>query len=207
MMFAGLGSKDALILPRTFAKSGQIATRRSKTGEAVFWPMPARLADILDNAPVQMATTLCANSRGTAWTLSGFSASWRTLRIRLERKGFIGPGLTLYGLRHTVAVILRESGADERTIADALGQKSIEMARHYAKGADLSRKMRGGVKNFGAEVTRRRTNRMLQGGSAKCSHRATREFTKRGSIWSLRASAFRISFTRSRRGRSLRSCR
>ncbi len=91
------------------------------------------------------------------WTLSGFSTSWRTLRVRLERKGCIGPGLTLYGLRHTVAVILRESGADERTITDALGQKSIEMARHYAKGADLSRKMHGVVKNFDAEVARRRS--------------------------------------------------
>ena len=60
-------------------------------------------------------------------------------------EGRVGPGLTLYGLRHTVAVILRESGADERTIADALGQKTIEMARHYAKGADLKRKMRGVV--------------------------------------------------------------
>jgi hypothetical protein len=57
-----------------------------------------------------------------------------------------------------VAVILRESGADERTIADALGQKTVEMARHYAKGADLSRKMRGVVENFDAEVARRRTN-------------------------------------------------
>jgi hypothetical protein len=41
----------------------------------------------------------------------------------LEKEGRIGPGLTLYGLRHTVAVILREAGHDERTIADALGQK------------------------------------------------------------------------------------
>jgi hypothetical protein len=57
-----------------------------------------------------------------------------------------------------VAVILRESGADERTIADALGQKSIEMARHYARGADLKRKMRGVVTIFDAEVNRRRTN-------------------------------------------------
>jgi len=157
LMFAGLGPKDALTLPRTFAKGGEIATRRSKTGEPVFWPMPHPLADILDKAPNHMAMTLCANSRGTPWTLSGFSASWRTLRIGLERGGFIGPGLTLYGLRHTVAVILREMDYDERTIADALGQKTIEMARHYAKGADLTRKMRGVVKNFDAELARRRT--------------------------------------------------
>ena len=45
------------------------------------------------------------------------------------------------GLRHTVAVILRECGYDKRTIADALGQKTIEMARLYAHGADLTRKM------------------------------------------------------------------
>jgi integrase len=42
-------------------------------------------------------------------------------------------------LRHTVAVILRECGYDERTIADALGQKTIEMARLYARGADRPR--------------------------------------------------------------------
>ena len=77
--------------------------------------------------------------------------------MRLEEAGLIGPGLTLYGLRHTVAVILREIGLDERTIADALGQKTIEMARHYAKGADLRQKMRGVVASFEAEVNRRRT--------------------------------------------------
>jgi integrase len=40
----------------------------------------------------------------------------------------------LYGLRHTVAVILRECGHDERTIADALGQKTIEMAHEAPAG-------------------------------------------------------------------------
>jgi hypothetical protein len=56
-----------------------------------------------------------------------------------------------------VAVILRESGCDERTIADALGQKTIEMARHYAKGADLRSKMRGTVASFDAEMNKRGT--------------------------------------------------
>ncbi len=157
MMYCGLGPKDALALPRNFAKGGEIATRRAKTGEPVFWPMPAPLADILDNAPHHMATTLCANSRGTPWTLSGFSSAWGKLRQKLEQDGLIGPGLTPYGLRHTLAVILRESGCDERTIADALGQRTIEMARHYAKGADLKGKMRGVVKSFDAELAKRRS--------------------------------------------------
>jgi integrase len=158
MMFTGLGPKDALRLPRTFYKDGAIATRRSKTAEPVFWPAPALLGEILSKAPAHNAITLCANSRGEPWTESGFRASWRTLRQQLESQQLIGPGLTLYGLRHTVAVILREAGADERTIADALGQKTIEMARHYARGADLREKMHGVVANFDREVNRRRTN-------------------------------------------------
>src|SRR4029079_16956974 len=39
------------------------------------------------------------------------------------KAGRISTGLTLYGLRHTVAVILRELGYDDRAIANALGQK------------------------------------------------------------------------------------
>jgi hypothetical protein len=144
-------------VPRSFYRDGDIATRRSKTGEPVFSPAPAELRIILAAGPKHEAITLCANSDGTPWTESGFRASWRPIRIRLENAGSIGPGLTMYGLRHTVAVILRESGCDERTIADALGQKTIEMARHYAEGADLKPKMRGVVASFDAELNRRRT--------------------------------------------------
>jgi integrase len=157
MMYTGLGPKDALRLPRSFFKQGEIATRRSKTGEPVFWPAPSALTTILAESPEHNAITLCANSYGRPWTECGFRASWATVRRKLEKAGSVGPGLTLYGLRHTVAVILRECGFDERTIADALGQKTIEMARHYAKGADLKRKMRGVVTELDAEVNRRRT--------------------------------------------------
>jgi integrase len=157
MMFTGLGPKDALILPRSFYKDREIATRRSKTGEPVFWPAPEPLRAILDAASPHDAITLCANSYGRPWTGSGFRASREDIRKRLETAGRIGPGLTLYGLRHMVAVILRELGYDDRAIADALGQKNPAMALLYAEGADLKRKMRGIVTNFEAEVNRRRT--------------------------------------------------
>lgn len=157
MMFTGLGSGDTLKLPRTFFKDGAIATARAKTGEPVYWPAPAPLREILEAAAKHDAITLCANSEREAWTESGFRASWRTFRARLRDAGLIGPGLTLYGLCHTVAVILRECGFDERTIADALGQRTIEMARHYAKRADLTIKMRDVAKTFEREVNKRRT--------------------------------------------------
>jgi integrase len=157
MMFTGLGPGDVLKLPRTFYKDGTIATRRSKTGEPVYWPAPKPLRAILDASPKHDAITLCANSAGKPWTESGFRASWGSYRTKLREAGAIGPALTLYGLRHTVAVILREAGVDERGIADALGQRTIEMARHYSKGADLTAKMRGVAKKFEREVNRRRT--------------------------------------------------
>ncbi|MGO9235710.1 MAG: tyrosine-type recombinase/integrase [Methylocella sp.] len=115
----------------------------------------AKIVLAMEGRP-HMAVTLCASSLGRPWAQGGFSASWVALRKRLEAEGKVGPGLTLYGLRHTIAVILRESGADERTIADALGQKTTAMARHYAKGADLRGKMRGVVKDFDAELAKRR---------------------------------------------------
>lgn len=157
MMFTGLGPKDALILPRSFYRNGEIATNRSKTGEPVFWPAPTPLVEILNKAPSHSAITLCANSAGVPWTVSGFRASWRKVKLQLEKDGEVGSGLTLYGLRHTVAVILREMGCSERDIADALGQKTIEMARHYAKAADLRPKMRGMVRDFESELNKRQT--------------------------------------------------
>jgi hypothetical protein len=111
--------------------------------------------EVLNQAPVHGTETLCANSRGLTWTEAGCRAAWAALRSRLTSSGQIGTGLTLSGLRYTLAVILRESGHDERAIADALGQKTIEMARHDAKGADLTRRMRGGVDTLDAEVNKR----------------------------------------------------
>ena len=84
MMFTGLGPKDALKLPRTHYRDGEIATRRSKTGEPVFWPVPDELRRILAAAPKHDAITLCANSNGKPWTGDGFRASWRYIRLRLE---------------------------------------------------------------------------------------------------------------------------
>jgi hypothetical protein len=38
---------------------------------------------ILKNAPSHDAITLCANSSGEPWTVCGFRASWRRIRLKL----------------------------------------------------------------------------------------------------------------------------
>lgn len=56
-----------------------------------------------------------------------------------------------------MATILAEMGYDERTIADMLGQKTIEMARHYSRRADKRVKLTAVITNFDAEMLKRRT--------------------------------------------------
>lgn len=157
MMCCGLDPQDAVKLPKTAIKDGSIDVRRGKTGVPLWLKLPKLAIDAAKAQPEHDALTLCANSFGKPWTVSGFRASWRPVKTKLEEEKKIQPGLTLKGLRHTVATILAEMGMDERTIADYLGQKTIEMARHYSRRADKSRKIKGVVKSFNAEVNRRRT--------------------------------------------------
>jgi len=159
MMFCGLDPQDTLRLPKSAIADGKIDVRRGKTGVPVWLPLPYPVIEAMDAANVRETNsiTLCVNSRGQPWTVSGFRASWRAFKTKLERTGQIQKGLTLKSLRHTVATILAEMGMDERTIADVLGQKTIEMARHYSRRADKSRKMETVVKNFEQEVGRRKT--------------------------------------------------
>jgi len=56
-----------------------------------------------------------------------------------------------------VATILAEMEYNERTIADVLSQKTIEMARHYSRSADKSKKVESAVIKLGAVMNKRRT--------------------------------------------------
>ena len=74
--------------------------------------------------PDHKAETVLSNSRGEAWTNNGFSTVWHSFKTALENEGLIEKGLTLRGLRHTLATTLRDAGRDERRIAELLGQKT-----------------------------------------------------------------------------------
>ncbi len=163
MMYTAMGPKDALALPKSAIKDGLLTLKRSKTGQAVFLPVIGPLAEILARTSSHLAVTICASSAGRPWTTSGFNTAWQRLRTELENAGRIGTGLTLYGLRHTVAVILREEGLDDRAIADVLGHKGTSMASIYTQGADLRERTRGHAKIFELAVNRRGTGSVKPG--------------------------------------------
>jgi hypothetical protein len=128
---------------------------RGKTGVEVAIPIGPTLHAALKQAPQHDAPALLANSRGEQWTYNGFSTVWHRFKTGLEAGGLIKPGLTLKGLRHTVATTLREAGLDERRIADLLGQKTLSMARHYSRSANLAAKNRETMATLETENARR----------------------------------------------------
>lgn len=156
MMLTGIDIGDSVKLPKNAYKNGIICGARSKTGVEFNQEVPGALREILDNQN-HNAITLFANSRGRPWTDDGLRSSWDKIRLSLEKQGKIDKGLTIKGLRHTVAVILREMGKDERTIADVLTQRTPSMARHYSRGADLSEKINNSVRELNDEMNRRKT--------------------------------------------------
>jgi integrase len=64
---------------------------------------------------------------------------------RLKEASKINDGLTIHGLRHTCATLMREAGFDKDTIADMLGQETAGMAEWYARDAQLEKKLAGVV--------------------------------------------------------------
>ncbi|MDD9723529.1 tyrosine-type recombinase/integrase [Sulfitobacter sp. PR48] len=142
MINTGLDPSDALKLRKDQIDGDTIWGVRGKTGEQVAIPVSPTLQAALDSIPAHEAATVLASSQGGPWTYNGFSTVWHRFKTALENEGLIKKGLTLKGLRHTVATTLREAGLDERRIADLLGQKTPSMARHYSRSANLADKNR-----------------------------------------------------------------
>lgn len=140
MAYTGLDPSDALGLRRDAIDGGVIWATRGKTGEPVAVPIIGLLRAALERAPKHDAITILASSKGTPWTYDGFSTVWHRWRAKQVEAGLLEKDLTLKGLRHTVATLLREEGRTKGEIADFLGQKTERMAHHYSRDADLAEK-------------------------------------------------------------------
>ena len=137
--FLGIRRGDILKMPAMAYRNGYLTFNTSKTGKAMKLPVLGDLRVILDAAPKgKTVTMLCVNSRGEAWTEMGFTASIRKFFAHCEKIGIAEPGLTMHGLRHSVAAELKSQGYTLDQIKDYLGQETVEMADHYSSSADVS---------------------------------------------------------------------
>jgi len=141
----GLRIADIVDLPKTAFSDGWLHHKTAKRGVEVILPFSDALRREILQAPPHSAITFCANSRGIPWTEDGLRCSFAKLRDKLQHAGKIGPGLTIHGLRHTVAAELAETGVTDSEIACWLGQTTTTMARHYSARADKKKRMEGTV--------------------------------------------------------------
>jgi hypothetical protein len=92
-MCAGFRKADFLTVTCAAVRDGAITVRTSKRGTKVAVPLHPILSDALAHRPESNAVQIAVNSYGEPWTESGFNASWRTFKKRLEAEGLIESGL------------------------------------------------------------------------------------------------------------------
>jgi integrase len=160
-LYSGMREGDIIRAPRDIVSAEAIKIKTAKRGIWIDIPIVAELRAALAEAPAHDAITLCANSRGRPWTLSGFSCSFRKAIKQLEMEPLVGTGLTFHGLRHTVATTLAESGVNEEDIAAVLGHKTSRMATHYAREADRSRRTKAAIKKFKPLGAERKASKLV----------------------------------------------
>lgn len=157
MANTGLDPSDAIGLRRDAIFDTTIYGLRGKTGREIAVPVSQRLQSALTASPPHTAITVLASSNGKPWTYDGLASAFHRLKRKLEDAGEIANGLTMKGLRHTVATTLREAGKSERDIADLLGQSTTSMAGHYSRSANLAAKNRTTILALD-EANEKRTN-------------------------------------------------
>lgn len=150
-MFAGMRLGDAIKFPWSGYQDGYIKFEQQKTGTPVEFPAHKRLREILD-ATKKESTIIVVTARirkettpATTYTVDGFKTAFQKLRNDLLGKGQIGKGVTFHGLRGTIGKRLDEGGADPKTIAVVLGHTTTQMAEHYSKEGDRTRRGAAGI--------------------------------------------------------------
>jgi hypothetical protein len=75
---------------------------------------------------------ICTNSyNGTLEVRRNAPAGCQQVLTGLASDGHVKPGLTLHGLRVTLAAEFKRQGEHDGIVSDILGAKSEKMGRHY----------------------------------------------------------------------------
>lgn len=137
-LFAGMRQGDALIVTRKAYNGATLRWRAGKNGEACTAPVRGAFKILLDKAVAKAgdAVQIALNSKGDAWTQSGFRASFFKRVRALTMAGLIEPGCTFHGLRHTIGTFARDGGESSFRVAAAIGDRTTAMADIYGRDAD-----------------------------------------------------------------------
>lgn len=104
-----------------------------KNNEAAWFPCEPETRAHLDGL-TRTSTSVCTRADGIPWESEKQMQSAVSQFLRgLKAKGLIRKGCTLHGLRVTFAASMRRLGMDTGVVADALGDRSELMGKHYTR--------------------------------------------------------------------------
>lgn len=137
-LFAGMRQGDAIRVTWSAYDGGALRWIAGKNGGECMAPVTGAFKTIMDAAREKRgnAVQIAVTSNGTAWSASGFRASFFKLVRELVKGGHLQPGCTFHGLRHTIASQARDDGESESRVAAAIGDRSPHMAAIYGRDAD-----------------------------------------------------------------------
>lgn len=143
-LFASMRQGDALMVTWSAYDGSSLRWIAGKNGEECNAPVDGLFKTILDAAKKRRgaAVQIALNSYGSAWSASGFRASFFKRLRDLKKANAVQTGCTFHGLRHTMATMARDGRESEFSIAAALGDRTTAMAAVYGRDADRERAQR-----------------------------------------------------------------
>lgn len=110
----------------------RLRMKKNDDGEAWFPCEPETRAHL--DALERTSTSICTNEAGVPWeSEKQMQSAVSHYLAGLKAKALIRPGCTLHGLRVTYAASIRRMGLDTGVVADALGDRSERMGKHYTR--------------------------------------------------------------------------
>lgn len=112
-----------------------VSYTRRKNNKTTLLPVLVELQNFLADKKVQRSDGLIAvRDDGSMWPSEKHMQSRVSRWLRLqERKGNIGKGTTLHGLRVSYAAWWKRNGASDAEVTELIGDKSEAMGRHYTR--------------------------------------------------------------------------
>ncbi|KZK96420.1 Phage integrase family protein [Pseudovibrio sp. Ad5] len=115
-------------------------TAKKNKVDCLFYVLPP-LQDVL-NAEDKSTLTICKNSRGKPYpSENAMRKAWQDFKAKPVFKDTCptGSDLTLHGLRVTYASDLKDHGFSDEDVAQAIGDKSTSMGKHYGRGKSVEK--------------------------------------------------------------------
>lgn len=157
--YAGLREADAARITWSGYDGAAIEGRQVKTGLSIWVAAHRNLRAVLNAererrgvTQLHRNATITISARGGALTEGGFRSRFFAIIRELVTEEWVQPGLTFHGLRHTAATTLAEAGCDAKDIQAITGHKTVAMAEHYARRANLKKQAAAAVGKLEANV-------------------------------------------------------